>query len=114
MVDVSAVALSGIYASEKRIAVAADNVANLQTPGFAAKDVVQSANAGGGVNAQVQPRSPATVPAVDNEGKETTLPNASADEEVVAAQTATYTAKANLKVLQVQKQLDKSLLDIQA
>mgnify|MGYP000564834000 CR=1 FL=1 len=48
MVDVSSVALSGLFANEKRIAVAASNIANLNTNNYNAQELQQSSNAAGG------------------------------------------------------------------
>ena len=113
MVSVSATSLSGLYASEKRIAVAADNIANANTPNFKAKDLDLSSDATGGVQARVVERTPATVKVATNNGVED-MPNVSLEEEVIQTQMATYSAQANLKVLQTQDKLDKYLLDIQA
>lgn len=114
MVDISAVALSGLRASETRLAVAATNVANQDTTGFKAQDVQLSADAnGGGVRTDIVDRSPATIEvANDNEVQE--KPNVSPDEEVANAQVATYNFKANLKVLKTEDDLQQSLLDIRA
>lgn len=114
MVSVSSVALSGLFANEKRIAVAADNIANANTSGFEAKDLALSSNAGGGVSARVVKQNPATVPVANNEGGVDQLPNVSLEKQLVDVNIATYSAQANLKVLKAQDQLDKYLLDIQA
>ena len=114
MVNVSAVALSGLYANEKRIAVAADNIANAQSVDFKAKEVQQSANEAGGVSTRVVEKSPATVAVATSNGGVEQRPNVSLEEEVVNAQVATYGAQANIKVLQAQDKLNKYLLDIQA
>jgi flagellar basal body rod protein FlgC len=114
MVSVSSVALSGLFANEKRIAVAADNIANANTSGFEAKDLALSSNAGGGVSARVVKQNPATVPVANNEGGVDQLPNVSLEKQLVDVNIATYSAQANLKVLKAQDQLNKYLLDIQA
>ena len=114
MVDVGAVALSGLYANEKRLAVAADNIANANTEGFRAKDLQQSSNDGGGVSTRVVERSPATVQVPDTEGGIRELPNVSLESEIINSKLATYGAEANLKVIQTQDKLNKYLLDIQA
>lgn len=112
--NVGATALSGLYASEKRIAVAADNVANSDSPDYVAKDVALSSNAGGGVSSRVVERNPGTVEVAGRDGGIEQRPDVSLEEEVVAAQVATYSAQANLKVLQASDKLNKYLLDIQA
>ena len=113
MVDVSAVALSGFAASQRRLAVAADNVANANTIGFKAKDVEQTALDTGGVSTRVVERTPATVPQVTEDGV-VDAPNVSLERELVESNLATYSAQANLVALKTQKELDKTLLDIQA
>jgi flagellar hook protein FlgE len=114
MVDVSAVALSGLFANQKRISVAANNIANANTEDFQAQEVIQSSNAGGGVNTRVAVRNPATITVPNNEGGTSELPNVSLEQELIEADVASYNAQANLKVLQAQDKLDKYLLDIQA
>ncbi len=114
MVDVSVVALSGLFANEKRISVAANNIANANTENFKAQEVVQSSNEAGGVSTRVVARNPATITVANNEGGTSQLPNVSLDQELIQADVASYNAQANLKVLQAQNKLDKYLLDIQA
>lgn len=114
MVSVSAVALSGFQASEKRIAVAADNIANAQSTDYKAKDLAQTSVDGGGVSTRVVERNPSTVTVPNNAGGTEQRPNVSLETEVINTQVATYSAQANLKVLQTQDKMNKYLLDIQA
>lgn len=114
MVDVSAIALSGVYANEKRIAVAADNIANLQSANYNAKKVDYVSNPAGGVSAQVADKNPATVPVPNSEGGIDQRPNVSLEEELVGVNIAANSVQANLKVLQAQDKMNKYLLDIQA
>ncbi|MES2984960.1 MAG: flagellar basal body protein [Pseudomonadota bacterium] len=114
MVSVSSNALSGLYASEKRLSTAAENIANADVIGFKAKDVAQSTNDNGGVATSVVNRNPATVTVPDGNGGTVEKPNVSLDEEVIQADIATYSAKANIIVLKAQDKMDKYLLDIQA
>jgi flagellar basal body rod protein FlgC len=114
MVNVNAVALSGVFANEKRIAVAADNIANANTKDFAAKKLELSSNAGGGVSTRVVEKNPATVAVPNNEGGVDQLPNVSLEEELVSLNLSTYGAQANLKVIKTQDEMNKYLLDIQA
>jgi flagellar basal body rod protein FlgC len=114
MVDVGAVALSGLYANEKRISVAANNIANAQSADYKAQEVQQNSVASGGVTSRVVERTPATVPVANDNGGVDQRPNVSLEEEVVNAQIASYGAQANLKVLQATDKLNKYLLDIQA
>jgi flagellar hook-associated protein FlgK len=96
--NVASIAVSGLRAADTQLQTAATNIANANTPGFKQKDVVQSSDAEGGVRAEVVE----------------TDKDVSPEEQLVKADIATYNFQANLKVLQKQKQMDKSLLDIQA
>jgi flagellar hook protein FlgE len=98
MSDISAVALSGVRASERKLAVAADNIANQGNPDFKPKEVKQSAAPEGGVESRV----------VEREGGE------DLSRDVVDAQVAQYTAEANLKVLKTNDDLLKQIVDLQA
>lgn len=114
MVDISAIALSGLYANEKRLAVAATNIANAQSDNFKAQELKLTSNDGGGVSSRVAEKTPPTVPVADAEGGVKQQPNVSLEEELVGANFATYGVQANIKVLQAQDRLNKYLLDIQA
>ena len=114
MVDVNSTALSGLYAAEQRISVAANNIANVNTPNFRAKDVVQISQSAGGVGGKVVDRNPPTVPSPTSDGGTQQLPNVSLDQELVKTQTASYDYQANLKVIKAERDMTKSLLDIQA
>lgn len=119
-------AVSGLRASEVRLANSANNVANIQSTGqapgqtFQPSQVVQSSVASGGVQTSLQAVTPATVPvndpsnlAADANGI-TQYPNVNLEQEVVNQQIATYDFKANLKVIEKTDELTKSLLDIVA
>jgi flagellar basal-body rod protein FlgC len=114
--NVYSTALSGLRASEARIGVSANNVANSSTIGFEAKEVTARSADNGGVIVDVRSKNPATLaaPSPNGSGETVQVPNVSLDEEVVNQVSAGYDFKANLKVLQVQKELDKALLDISA
>lgn len=132
MIDASKIALTGLNAASRRLGVSASNVANLSSTVRTAEDgslvndpyrpqrVVQTSLPSGGVRADVveagvpivrvpDPSSP--VAAADGTVE---IPNVSLEEEAVEQQLATYTFKANLKVLKTQKELDEALLDISA
>lgn len=111
MVDVSTVALSGFQASEKRIAVAANNIANANTDGFRAQAVSQSSNASGGVSTRVVDANP---PAPQSITSETVPSNVELERELIDVNFATYSAQANLKVIKAQDRIEQALLDIQA
>lgn len=107
--DVFSTALSGLNAATTRIANSANNIANARTPDFKATDAVQRSVDNGGVIVDIRERNPSQVETA--EGK---LPNVSLEQEVVNSVQAENNYLANLRVLKVQKELDKSLLDIQA
>lgn len=113
--DVLGTALSGMRAAEKRLEVSADNVANSTTEGAKAKTTNARALDNGGVIVDVSFRDPATVtaPAIDGSGT-VELPNTSLDEEAVTQIQAVSAFKANVSVIKAQKEMDQSLLDIQA
>ena len=113
--NVFSTALSGLRAAETRLGVSANNVANANTPGFEAKEVGARPINDGGVIVDIRTKNPATVAAPSPGGEGTVqVPNVSLDQEAVNQVSAGYDFKANLKVLQVQKELDNALLDIQA
>ncbi len=99
MFDAAKIALTGLNAAERRLSVSAQNTANATTPNFTSQRVVQSSVVEGGVRTDV----------VNVEGEGVSL-----EEEAIDQNLSTYTYKANLKVLKVQQELDKALLDINA
>ncbi len=107
--DVFSTALSGLRAADVRLANSANNITNAATPDYKPTDAVQRSLNDGGVIVDIRNREPASVETAD--GK---LPNVSLEQEVVNAITAENDFRANLLLLKKQKELDKSLLDIQA
>ena len=95
----SSTALSGLQAAQLRLDAAANNVANLQTPGYRRETVAQQATPGGGVQTQVQ-RAPQA--------------GAALEQDVVEQLSAIYAFKANLRTLQTQQRTLGALLDTQA
>ena len=51
--SVSAISLSGLQAAQTKLAVSANNIANADTEGFHRQEVVQTAEASGGVDVAV-------------------------------------------------------------
>ena len=96
--DVNSIALSGLRAATTDLKTVATNIANQDTPGFKAQKVDKKSDANGGVQVDV---------------KQTDQDVDTAD-QLVKGDIATYTYQANLKVLKTQKEMDKSLLDLQA
>ena len=129
MVDVSTVALSGFNASEARLQVAANNIANANTSNFRAGAVAQSTNRDGSVSTRVVAANPAPQPAVQQSISQSTQAGQSTQRaqsqqqdtndvdittDLVNTNFATYSAQADLKVLKTQDQLNKYLVDLQA
>lgn len=96
--DITSIALSGLKAAETRTAKAANNIANANTDGFKPDVVTQRAQDNGGVIVEI------------SKGEEPV----SLEREIVDSVVAQSDYEANLAVLRRQRELDKSLLDIQA
>ena len=107
--DVFSTALSGLNAASARIGNSANNIVNSRTPDYKATDAVQRSADNGGVIVDIRERTPSQVETAN--GK---LPNVSLEQEVVNTVTAANDFKANLQLIKAQKEMDKSLLDIQA
>ena len=126
------IAVSGLSAQSRRLAVSADNVANLSslgvhpdpqraTPeGFAPQRTVFSslAQGGGGVAAATAPITPASFlayqpdhPDADPDGL-VPLANVSLEQEMVEQILALRLFQANVKTIQAQDQMLGALLDI--
>jgi flagellar hook-associated protein FlgK len=93
------IARSGMNAAQLQLDVAANNIANSQTPGYKRQSSVQQAAPGGGVTSAVV--------TADTAGE-------SLAEDMVTQMSAGYAFKANLKVLQTQHHLLGALLDEEA
>lgn len=106
-------ALSGLSAAEKRLQAAAQNIANQLSENYKAQKIEQTAIESGGVKVEAVEKDPATITTVDSEGNPVELPNVSLEEEVVQQIVATYTYKANLRVLQTAQDLQEALLNIE-
>jgi flagellar basal-body rod protein FlgC len=127
-----AASLSGLLAQGKRLAVSADNVANMQSRGFRQggpaeqpgayrpKQVQDVTTVGGGVRAQTRPVTPPSVeiyapshPDADAQGI-AALPNVNLAEELVIQLQAKRAYEANAATLRTQDELTDSLLDIKS
>ncbi|MGC4059690.1 MAG: flagellar basal body protein [Aquabacterium sp.] len=96
---ISSIAVSGVHAASTRLDVAANNIANAQTPGFQRQVVHQASQETAGV--------------VTSVGKSEEIgPDLAAD--LVEQMSASYAYKANLRTIQTQEQMMGSLLDIKA
>ncbi len=94
--NISNIALSGMNVAQTQLNASAHNIANLGTEGFRRKEVVQSAQAGGGVTASIT-RAP-------SEG-------AALEADVVAQLQAKNAFLANLAVFKTSNKLAGALLD---
>jgi flagellar basal-body rod protein FlgC len=130
--SILSIAASGLEAASLRLQVSASNIANISDtgplpdapnaagfpPAYAAQRVDQVAVAGGGTAASASTVSPSYVtqydpsaPYADKNGL-VAAPNVDLANEVVQQITARVEFAANAKVIQVESQMMKTLLDI--
>lgn len=122
-------ALSGLAAASKRIEVSANNIANqfstqsivdgqVTNNPYTPQRVDQISLSNGGIETKVKDVNPPTTPVYDPENPSADasgvvqLPNVDQAEQLIDQKIASYDYKANLKTIQVQDDLNKSLLDI--
>jgi len=101
------IADSGMQAAEAEFDVAANNIANNETPGYQSQGVSLEPLPGGGV--QVTGAGAAGLPAADPEQSDVDMGTQMAGMMVASG---AYTA--NAKVLDVASQMERALLDVQA
>lgn len=99
MNSLTSIASSGLQSAQVRMNAAANNVANLQTPGFRRDEVQSTAQASGGVSSQVS-KAP--------------QPGADLARDLVEQKSATYAFKANLQALKTADETLGRLLDVRA
>lgn len=99
MASLASIALSGMNAAQTQLQVSANNVANLATPGYRREDVMQTPQAGGGVQTR-------TVQAA--------VAGSSLETDVVAQLQARNSFLANLAVFKTSNRLAGALLDEKA
>jgi len=125
MVSAIGSALSGLNASETRLDVSANNIANQSSKGsivngkktdtpYTPQRVDQVSLSSGGVLAQVSNANPQNTNAPGSQGNGAAQQQPSADQadQLVQQNIAAYDFKANLKTIQTQDNIIKSLLDI--
>ncbi len=122
------VPLSGMATESKRLAVSAQNVANLgstgvrsesaEEDGYVPQRVLATAGPQGGVRGQTVPKSPPSVllydpdaPDADEEGV-VARPNVQLEEEVVTQIQAQRAYEANVQVLETMDEMVGTLLDM--
>ena len=128
MTSVFSIAASGLAAQSKRLAISADNVANIRSVGLKAdgsnagsayvpKQAAQSSVAGGGVRVEAAPVDPPSYqsyepndPNADADG-EVPRPNVSLEREVVNQIEAVRAYQANVATIKAQDRMLGTLLD---
>ncbi len=130
MINTIQIALSGLFASQKRLEGSASNIANLNTAGsltdpdnapYSAVTTVQQAQTdadgnGTGVRAQTIPQNTPFVPAYDpdspfaDENGVIGVPNVNLAEEAVNITLAETAFSANLKIIEIASELSDELL----
>jgi flagellar hook protein FlgE len=99
MNSISSIAQSGMNAAFVRLDAAANNIANLQTPGYRRVSVAQQEQAQGGVDTSIV---------------RSLQPGENLAEDVVQQMAASYAFKANLRTIQTQDVMMGALLDLRA
>ncbi len=99
MNPVSSTALSGLQSAQTRLNASANNVANVQTPGFRRDEVQAEANPAGGVNTRVDKAAETGV---------------NLEQEAVEQMSATIAYKANLQVIKASDRMAGALLSERA
>ena len=128
MSSIASIAISGLQAAAKRVAVSADNVANARTARpvevegetpegvFEPQEVVQTALEHGGVRADVRAVNPATLVVADADSPTGTaaFPNVDLATEIVNQRLAVQDYKAAIRLLEVEDEMFDALLDIKS
>ena len=101
MASISSIGSSGLQAAQLRLDASANNVANMNTPGYRREVVVQQEAAdSAGVQASLQ--------------REQDAKGVALEQEAVEQMSATYAFKANLQTIKTQVEMMGSLLDVRA
>ena len=101
MASISSIGSSGLQGAQLRLDASANNVANMNTPGYRREVVAQEEVAeSAGVRATVQ--------------REPGANGVALEQEAVEQMSATYEFKANLQTIKTQNEMMGSLLDVTA
>jgi flagellar hook protein FlgE len=101
MASISSIGTSGLQAAQLRLDASANNVANVNTPGYRRQAVAQQAQAdSAGVRATVE--------------REANEQGVALEKEAVEQMSATYAFKASLQTLKTQDAMMGALLDVKA
>lgn len=136
MSSISTIALSGMTAATRRLAVSASNVANIASTGalpdasgavaagapraYAPLVVVQTASAGGGTATSVATATPSTTAVSDpqtpfaNASGLVAAPNVDLSQEMISQLIASYSFAAGAATMKADDRMAKALLDIKA
>jgi flagellar hook protein FlgE len=109
--DALGTATSGLRAAQLQVDIAAENVANTNTPGYTPSGIAQQAVPGGVdarvVAGQAPPQLPGVAPGDQPSGTDLTT-------ETVSQITGSIAYAANARVIDVSAQLTKNLIDVLA
>ncbi|WP_322515217.1 flagellar basal body rod C-terminal domain-containing protein [Rhodopseudomonas palustris] len=136
MSSISAIAVSGLKATTRRLEVSASNVANQQSTGtlpaangtvpagapqaYKPLQVVQTAVPGSGTQTSVTTTTPGTIAVSDpqapfaDENGMVAAPNVDLAQELIGQMVAKYSYTANLATLKADRDMTKALLDATA
>ncbi len=109
--------LSALKAFDRKMGVSADNVANINTPGYEAKKATLSEGPGGGVETKISRPARSEASATQTAalpGEEARPSNVSLDEELPEMMVTKRGYQANLKALKAQDEMLGNALDILA
>ena len=109
--NLAAIASSGMRLESQRLAQSAANVANLETPGYAAQRVVSVARQDGGVSGQTVPTYGPNGMRVEADGSTTALSNTDLVDETVTQISSLRAFQANVTVLRTADEMLGSLID---
>jgi flagellar basal-body rod protein FlgC len=111
VMDALGTATSGLRAAQLQVDIAADNVANANTPGYTPSGIAQQAVPGGvaarAVPEPAPPQLPGVAPGDQPSGTDLTT-------ETVSQITGSIAYAANARVIDVSAQLTKNLIDLLA
>lgn len=111
MINPLDISISGMKAMEKRMGVAANNLANVVSDGFKKDRVSLSENQNGGVEASISKvDTPGSV--VEDQGTTRELSNVDMAEELTSTIPTKAIYTANLKMIQTQDELIGSIIDL--
>jgi flagellar basal-body rod protein FlgC len=112
MGNAMSIAVSGMQAASLRVAAAASNIVNMDSPGYQPVSVAQSPASDGGVSASLQQPLLAYDPAYTN--MQGSQPNVDLPTEIVNLKVASHSFRASIQAYKAASQMFKTLLDATA